>query len=55
VLTGDGSVPSVSFIITGTPQAIGSSGQRMFCTDQAAVIHYDPAGSGCTNASLVLE
>jgi len=55
VLTGDGAVPSVSYIVAGTPQAIGSSGQRMFCTDQTAVIHYDPAGSGCTNASLVLE
>jgi type IV pilus assembly protein PilA len=55
VLTGDGAVPSVSYIVTGTPQAIGSSGQRMFCTDQTSVIHYDPTGSGCTNASLVLE
>jgi type IV pilus assembly protein PilA len=55
VLTGDGAVPSVSYIVTGTPQAVGGSGQRMFCTDQTAVIHYDPSGSGCTMASLVLE
>jgi type IV pilus assembly protein PilA len=55
VLTGDGAVPSVTYIITGTPQAVGASGQRMFCTDQAGVIHYDPTGSGCTMASLVLE
>jgi type IV pilus assembly protein PilA len=55
VLTGDGAVPSVSYIVAGTPQAIGSSGQRMFCTDQTGVIHYDPTGSGCTNASLALQ
>ena len=55
VWTGDGAVPSVSFIVTGTPQAVGSSGQRMFCTDQTGVIHYDPSGSGCTNASLALQ
>jgi len=53
--TGDGAVPSVSFTVTGTPQAVGGSGQRMFCTDQTGVIHYDPTGSGCTAASLVLQ
>jgi hypothetical protein len=55
VLTGDGAVPSFSFIVTGTPQAVGSTGERMFCTDQTGVIHYDPTGSGCTNASLALQ
>ncbi len=55
VWTGDGAVPSVSFIVTGTPQAVGGSGQRMFCTDQTGVIHYDSSGSGCTPASLVLQ
>lgn len=55
VWTGDGAVPSVTFIITGTPQVIGSSGQRMFCTDQTGIINYDPTGSGCTMASLALE
>jgi type IV pilus assembly protein PilA len=55
VLTGDGSVPSVSFTLTGTPQAIGASGQNMFCSDQSGLIHYDPSGSGCTLASLVLQ
>ena len=54
-LTGDGAVPSFSFIITGTPQAIGSTGQLMYCTDQTGVIHYDLTGAGCTNASLVLQ
>jgi type IV pilus assembly protein PilA len=55
VWTGDGVVPSVSFILTGTPQAVGASGQRMFCTDQSAVIRYDPSGSGCTSGSLALQ
>ncbi len=54
VWTGDGATPSVSFTVTGTPQVVGASGQRMFCTDQSGVIHYDPTGSGCTLASLVL-
>jgi prepilin-type N-terminal cleavage/methylation domain-containing protein len=53
--TGDGLVPSVGFLITGTPQVVGSTGQRMFCTDQSSVIHYDPSGSGCTSASSALE
>ena len=55
VWTGDGSVPSVAFGITSTPQVAGSSGQRMFCTDQSGVIHYDPNGAGCTLASVVLQ
>jgi len=55
VLTGDGAVPSVSYIVTGAPQVVGGSGQRMFCTDQTGMIHYDPTGSGCTMASLVVE
>ena len=54
-LIGDGAVPSFSFIVTGTPQVVGGSGQRMFCTDQTSVIHYDPNGSGCTMARLVVE
>jgi type IV pilus assembly protein PilA len=55
VWTGDGAVPSVSFLVTGTPLVVGASGQRMFCSDQTGVIHYDPSGSGCTSASLVLQ
>jgi type IV pilus assembly protein PilA len=55
VLTGDGAVPSVMFTVTGTPQVIGSTGQRMFCTDQTGVIRYDPSGSGCTSASAALD
>jgi prepilin-type N-terminal cleavage/methylation domain-containing protein len=52
---GDGIVPSVSYLITGTPQVVGSSGQRMFCTDQTGVVHYDASGSNCTTASLALD
>jgi type IV pilus assembly protein PilA len=55
VWTGDGATPSVSYIVTGAPQAVGATGQRMFCTDQSGVIRYDPSGSGCTSASLVLQ
>ena len=55
VWTGDGVTPSVAFVVSGAPQVIGSSGQRMFCTDQSGIIHYDPTGSGCTSASLVLQ
>jgi type IV pilus assembly protein PilA len=53
--TGDGAVPSVSFAVTGIPQTIGASGQNMYCSDQTGVIHYDPSGSGCSNASLSLQ
>jgi type IV pilus assembly protein PilA len=55
VWTGDGSTPSVAFTLTATPQAVGSSGQRMYCVDQVGTIHYDPSGTGCTNASQTLE
>jgi len=53
--TGDGLLPSVGYTVTGTPEAIGSSGQRMFCTDQTGVVRYDPSGSGCTSTSLPLD
>jgi type IV pilus assembly protein PilA len=53
--TGDSLVPSASFLLTGTPQTVGGSGQNMYCTDQTGIIHYDPSGSGCTLASLVLQ
>jgi type IV pilus assembly protein PilA len=53
--TGDGAVPSVTFTVTGAPQVIGASGQRMFCSDQTGLIRYDVTGSGCTSASNVLE
>ena len=55
VWTGDGAVPSVTFIVTAAPQVVGGSGQLMYCTDHTGVIYYDASGSGCTNASLVLQ
>jgi prepilin-type N-terminal cleavage/methylation domain-containing protein len=55
VWTSDGLTPSVAFSLTGTPQVVGSSGQRMFCTDQAGTVYYDPTGSGCTNGSQPLD
>jgi len=53
--TGDGAVPSVTFVVTATPKVVGGSGQQMYCTDQTGVIYYDPSGSGCTSARLVLQ
>ena len=55
VWTGDGATPSVTFTLTGAPQVIGSSGERMFCTDQTGVIRYDPSGSSCGTSSPTLE
>lgn len=55
VWIGDGAAPSVSYTITGAPQAPGSSGQSMYCSDQTALIHVDPLGAACTNASLAIQ
>lgn len=55
VWTGDGNTPSVGYTINGTPVTIGSTGQRMFCSDQSGVIRYDTSGAGCTAASLALQ
>ena len=55
VWAGDGVTPSAGFTLTATPQAVGASGQNMYCTDQSGVIFYDPSGSGCTNASQSLN
>jgi type IV pilus assembly protein PilA len=55
VWTGDGNTPSVGYSITGTPVNIGTTGQRMFCSDQSGVIRFDPSGAGCTDASLALQ
>jgi type IV pilus assembly protein PilA len=53
--TGDGNTPSVGYSITGTPVTVGTTGQRMFCSDMSGVIRYDPSGAGCTNASSALQ
>jgi type IV pilus assembly protein PilA len=52
---GDGATPSVSYTLNGTPLNVGGSGQRMFCTDQAGVIRFDPSGAGCTAASAAVQ
>src|SRR5215472_3502510 len=54
VWTGDGVIPSFGFTSTATPQSVGTSGQNMFCSDQTAVIRYDPSGSNCTGSSTAL-
>lgn len=33
------------YLITATPEVLGVSGQRSFCSDQPGVIHYDPTGA----------
>lgn len=55
VWIGDGATPSVAYTLNATPLVVGSSGQRMFCTDQAGVIRFDPSGAGCTATSLPIE
>jgi len=55
VWTGDGNTPSVGYSITGTPVAVGATGQRMFFSDQSGVIRYDPSGAGATQASPPLQ
>jgi type IV pilus assembly protein PilA len=54
VWTGDGLVPSVAFTLTAAPQAAGSSGQNMYCTDQSGLIRFDPTGVACNNLSSPL-
>jgi prepilin-type N-terminal cleavage/methylation domain-containing protein len=51
----DGFTPSVGYSVTGTPVTIGTTGQRMFCSDMSGVIRYDPSGAGCTSASNALQ
>jgi len=52
---GDGATPSVAYMVTATPQVVGSSGQRMFCTDQTGVLRYDPSGAGCAETSAAVQ
>lgn len=55
VWAGDGATPSSAYTVTGTPLVVGSSGQRMFCSDQTGVIRNDPSGAGCTGASAPVQ
>jgi len=38
---------NTTYLITATPQNVGVTGQRMFCSEQDGVIHYNGAGAGC--------
>ena len=53
--TGDGNTPSVGYSIAATPVNVGTTGQRMFCSDQSGVTRFDPSGAGCTAASSALQ
>ena len=55
VWTSDGNTPSVGYSITGTPVTVGSTGQRMFFSDQSGVIRYSATGAGATVASPALQ
>ena len=55
VWAGDGATPSYAYTVDGTPLVVGGSGQRMFCSDQTGVIHYEPSGAGCTAASTPIQ
>ena len=54
-LTTDGNTPSVGYSITGTPVSVGTTGQRMFFSDQSGVIRYSATGAGATAASPALQ
>jgi type IV pilus assembly protein PilA len=54
-LTSDGNTPSVGYSVTGTPVAVGTTGQRMFFSDQSGVIRYAATGAGATSASPALQ
>jgi type IV pilus assembly protein PilA len=53
--TGDGNTPSVGYSVTGTPVNVGTTGQRMFFSDQSGVIRYASSGAGATVASPPLQ
>ena len=42
---------NTTYLITATPQNVGTTGQRMFCSIQDGVIHYNPTGAGCNPAA----
>jgi type IV pilus assembly protein PilA len=38
-----------SYAVTATPQTVGKTGDRGFCSDQSSIIKFDPAGgTNCT-------
>ena len=42
---------NTTFTDSATPVTLGSSGQNQYCSDQMGVIHFDPSGGACANAS----
>jgi len=51
--TADPHGPIVSYKITAVPDRVGQTGSRGFCTDETAVIHFDPKGG--TNCTELLQ
>ena len=46
---------NTTYTIVNTPQTIGTTGQRQFCSDQTGVIRASGTGAGCTGASPALQ
>ena len=44
-----------SYTLTATPQQVGTTGQRMFYTDQTGTIRFDPTGAGASATSSPLQ
>ena len=44
-----------SYTLTATPQQVGTTGQRMFYTDQTGTIRFDPTGAGASATSSPLN
>src|SRR5262249_20609011 len=39
---------NTTYLITATPLTVGTTGQRMFCSIQDGVVHYNGTGAGCS-------
>ena len=52
---GTSASPYQTYSSTGTPAALGQTGQRMFCSDESGVIRYEVAGTGCVATSSALQ
>ena len=39
---------TTTYLVTATPLTVGTTGQRMFCSIQDNVIHYNGTGAGCS-------